>query len=356
MLHVHRQICGLRSFETLVITQKREGEWPGPRPEVVAKSPLRFVGRAMEKWLGIPWQITGGEARAIHRHAREAAVLHIFFGSTAIRMLPLLRLGGVPTVVSFHGSDVTGEIATPAFESLRREMFERCRLILCRSEQLAERVRALGCEPGKLRLMRTMIPAREWTPRDAPADDAWQIVQACRLVPKKGIETALRAFAIFRRTHPAARFTIAGEGPLEAHLRASALALGIAESVTFAGFLPQPELARLFSESHVFLHPSETVDGDVEGVPNSLLEAMASGLPIVATRHGGIPEVIADGESGILRAEGDVDGLGEALLRLAADPALRERIARAGAESVRREFSEDRQIATLEAHYREAMT
>ncbi len=118
MLHIHRQISGLRNFSPVVITQKQEGDWATERVECVRRSPFRFLGRGVERFLGKPWQITRAEAermRAIMRRT-EASLLHIFFGNVAVHMLPLIRHAGVPVVISFHGSDVAGQIATPAFE------------------------------------------------------------------------------------------------------------------------------------------------------------------------------------------------------------------------------------------------
>jgi glycosyltransferase involved in cell wall biosynthesis len=354
MLHVHRQIAGLESFSPAVITQKREGDWLTDRVHTVPRSTFRFVARGIERLTGRPWQISEAEAERMDALASESALLHIFFGNVAIHLLPLIRRVPVPVVISFHGSDVTGAIATPAFGDARREMFMRSRLILCRSAQLAGKVEELGCDPAKLRIMKTVLPEIAFVPRAIPADGAWHIVQAARLVPKKGIATALRAFCAFQKLFPAARLTIAGEGSMEAELRGLAASLGIAGAVSFTGFLAQKPLQQVFSSAHIFLHPSETVAGDVEGIPNSLLEAMASGLPAVATHHGGIPEVIADGETGLLCAERDPAAVGEALLRLARDPALYRSIALAGSESVREQFSAKRRIVDIENLYREA--
>ena len=357
MLHIHRQISGLSSFSPVVITQKREGEWAAERVEVVPRSGFRFIGRGLERWLGKPWQITGAEAEKMVSAMRraQASLLHIFFGNVAVRMLPLMRRAGVPAVISFHGSDVTGEIATPAFDAARAEMFRRASLVLCRSEQLAQRVAALGCDAAKLRIMRTVLPPIERAPHSPPADGRWHLVQASRLVPKKGLATALRAFADFLKIHPLAKFSVAGEGPMEAELRGFASSLGISGSVDFCGFLHQDQLADLYAGAHIFLHPSETVGGDVEGIPNSLLEAMASGLPSVATDHGGIPEVIQNGTTGLLCGEGDWQGLARALLLLAEDSALYARISLAGADFVSGEFSAAKQIVNIENLYREAI-
>ena len=354
MLHVHRQIAGLKGFSPLVIAQKLEGDWPANPVRVVPRSAFRFVARGIERLTGRPWQISRREAVRMESLASESVLLHIFFGNVAVHLLPLIRRVKIPAVISFHGSDVTGAIATPGFDGARREMFARSRMVLCRSAQLAGKVADLGCCAGKLRIMKTVLPEIAFAQRTPPPDGAWQIVQAARLVPKKGIATSLHAFFLFKKSFPQSRFTIAGEGPLEPELRALAASLGLGDSVSFTGFLPQASLQQAFSSAHIFLHPSETVGGDVEGIPNSLLEAMASGLPAVATRHGGIPEVVADGSTGLLCPERDPAAAAAALCRLARDPALSRSIAQAGSEFVRAEFSAERRIADIENLYREA--
>lgn len=356
MLHVHRQISGLRDFVPFVLTQKRAGEWPVAGLEVIPRSRLRFLGRGWEKASGEPWQITADETRRMDGAVRgsRSVLLHIFFGNVAVHMLPLLRRLDVPAVVSFHGADVTGAIAGAGYARARSELFDRSRLVLCRSWQLATRVAALGCPAQKLRIMRTVLPPLDFIPRNAPADGAWRIVQAARLVAKKGIPTSLRAFAAFSQRHPSAIFTIAGEGPMEQELRNLARELGIESRVRFAGFLSQDALRALYRDSHIFLQPSETAGGDVEGVPNAMLEAMACGLPVVTTRHGGISEVVCDGRTGLLCDEGDAGAVADAMDRLASDGNLRSRIARAGSDFVKDMFSADRQIANIERLYREA--
>jgi len=354
MLHIHRHIAGLKNFAPVVITQKRDGDWPVERLRVVPRSAFRFLSRGLERFSGKPWQISAGEARRIGEAAADASLLHIFFGNVAVHLLPLLRRVRVPAVVSFHGSDVAGAIATAEYGEARREMFDCSRLVLCRSEQLAEKVAGLGCDPAKLRIMKTVLPEIGFVDRTPPSDGQWQIVQACRLVPKKGLATSLRAFAVFSKTFSGAHFTIAGEGPMEEQLRELASALGVADRVSFAGFLPQDSLRQLYSRSHIFLHPSETAGGDVEGIPNSLLEAMASGLPVVATRHGGIPEVVTDGASGLLCEEQDHAAVAAALLHLTSDSGLYRKIAQAGSDSIRDQFSAERRVAEIENLYREA--
>ncbi len=356
MLHIHRHVAALKSFRPLVVAQKLKGGWSGPAVEVVPRSPFRFLGRGLERLTGFPWQVSGKEASRISELTRQAAVFHVFFGNVAVHLLPALRRSSVPVVISFHGADVAGAIATPPYEAARAEMFSIARLVLCRSGQLADKVAGLGCPQEKLRIMKTVLPEIAFVAHAPAEDGAWRIIQAARLIPKKGILTSLRAFAQFLKSFPSARFTIAGEGPQEAELRELAAGLGIAGSVDFAGFLDQPSLLAAFAKSHIFIHPSESLGGDVEGIPNAMLEAMACGLPAVATRHGGIPEAISDGTNGLLCPERDPAALAQALLKLAQDPALYQALSSAGSSSVREQFSAESRIAEIEALYREAAT
>lgn len=355
MLHIHRHVTGLKEFQPLVLTQKHEGDWPAPRVELVKRSPFRFLARAREKRTGHPWQISSGEVRRFRDLLQDAKLLHVFFGNVAIHLLPLLRHSPIPVVVSFHGSDVAGSMASPAYAAAVKELFQLAAVVPCRSGQLAARVAQLGCPPTKLRIMRTILPDIRFQLRQLPADGAWRIVQAARLVPKKGLFTALQAFSRFAERYPKATFTIAGEGPLYDDLRQRAIQLGISHQVHLTGFLPQIALKVLYETSHIFLHPSEIANGDVEGIPNAMLEAMATGLPVVATHHGGIPEIVEDGANGLLCAERDAPALAEALFRLAEDHPLYFRLSEKASSSVRDQFSAERQIAAIEEIYREAI-
>jgi colanic acid/amylovoran biosynthesis glycosyltransferase len=125
--------------------------------------------------------------------------------------------------------------------------------------------------------------------------------------------------------------------------------------VELAGFLSQPDLRALYDRAHVFLHPSEMPpDQNQEGVPNSMLEAMATGLPVLATTHGGIPEAVTHERSGLLVGERDVEALFRAMRRIAEEPELFFSLGKAGALAVREEFEAGKQIEKLESYYDEA--
>jgi colanic acid/amylovoran biosynthesis glycosyltransferase len=363
MLHVYRQITALRAFRPVVFCQKREHPATFPfDPVVVLPKPRthqlrRFVQKTL---LHRPITIYRSEARRLLAalHTAKARVLHIYFGHIGVHLLPLLEISDLPVVVSFHGADAQVGLDQPAHRAATRRMLTLATLLLVRSQSLAARLVELGADPAKIRLHRTGIPLDDipFAPRETPADGAWRCVQACRLIAKKGLATSLRAFAEFAQTFPRSTFTIAGEGPLLPDLRRLADELRIADRVTFPGFLPQEKLRELYSASHLFLHPSELgPDGDQEGVPNSLLEAMASGLPILATRHGGLPEAVDDGTTGLLVAERDPTGLAHAMLTLAADRNRTRAMSAAASASVRAHFDLSHQAAILADCYTTAI-
>src|SRR6266550_8542800 len=306
MLHIYRQITGLRRVQPVVIAQKRENpeKFPFDKIDIVRKPPTHFVRRFWFRQVqNKPWQISEREVSALGAvlEREKAALLHIYFGHIAVHLLPLIQAWAKPSVVSFHGADVMVDLDKPAYRAATQQMLEAVRLVLVRSESLGRALINIGCPAGKIRLQHTGIPVNDipFRERAWPDKGAWKFVQACRLIEKKGLRVSLRAFAKFAARHPAATFTIAGEGPLRNELGQLAAELGLADKVFFPGFISQTQLRELFYQSHIFLHPSEVGgDGNQEGVPNSMLEAMASGLPVFATEHGGIPEAIENGRSG----------------------------------------------------------
>ena len=366
MQHVHRQIVSLRDWRAAVITQKREEEerFPFDRKRLTVLRPLRW--RNLRRWwwkrvkrepLAVPAERVRELLEAVFR--AEAEVVHVFFGHIGVMLRPFLRVCPRPVVVSFHGADAGVDMGSAAHRKALAEVFDRAALVLARSEALLENLRAAGCPGEKLRLQRTGIPldAWPWMERAVPADGAWHFLQACRLVPKKGLMTTLRAFAAVARAWPAARLTIAGDGPLRASLEREVQALGLSGRVAFPGFLEASALRELVGTAHVFLHPSETPpDGNREGVPNAMLEAMATGLPVLATWHGGIPEAVTDGVSGRLVAEGDDAALAAAALELCGDPERWRAMGLAASREAAAKFERGRQTAILEGLYAEAAT
>lgn len=174
-----------------------------------------------------------------------------------------------------------------------------------------------------------------------------RIVCVARLLPYKGHSLLLRAVAGAPPPLAGARLDLVGDGPLREALAAEARELGLGDRVRFHGSVPEPAVADLLDAADVFALASVIApDGDREGIPNALIEAMAAGLPAVSTRQSGVPELIRDGETGYLAEPGDVDGLRDALVRALteSEPARRAAAARAVVEA---EFDQRRSAARL---------
>lgn len=302
--------------------------------------------------------MSGYEVRQLLDFARrrQAALVHVYFGSEAARVVGYLRQERRPKIVSFHGADVSRDVTGEELKAV----FSVADLILCRSQSLADVLVERGCPPDLIRLNRTGVPVARELP-DHPAPPAGgpaplRFLQACRFIPKKGLMTSIRAMAVLRDKGWPVRLTLAGDGPEKPNMESLIDELGLRQNVTFSGFLDNEQLLAAMREQDVFLHPSViTASGDQEGIPNSILEAMGQGLPVVATRHGGIPEVIEDGLNGMLVSTAEERLVAEAVERLVLTPGLYPGIRKAAYEKVRRDYSLESCKLALQRHYREAV-
>jgi colanic acid/amylovoran biosynthesis glycosyltransferase len=363
MLHIYRQVTALREVQTFVMTKKLQNQErfpfddieliPKPRSNPFRHGWMKFVERR-------PPIVYRGEYQALSNllERRGAELMHIYFGHTGVHLLPVIECWKRPCVVSFHGADVMLKAANPDYAEKLRKVFHTAPLILARSRSLERRLIALGCPPERIRINRTSLPLAQFPMirRNAPTDGAWRFLQACRLIPKKGLTTCLRAFAAFHQAHPRAELFIAGKGPLQPALETLIAEMGIRGHVHFTGFLSQADLLALYHRCHIFLHPSEmAVDENQEGIPNSILEAMATGMPVLATRHGGIPEAVEHGRCGALVEERDHAALAEEMVKITRSPHSFSEMGALASESVAINFEQRAQIAALEAHYHEAV-
>lgn len=374
MRSIYRQIAGLSRVRTLVYAQSIENRSLFPFEAVIPLTKLHhrtkgnFLLRFWYKYIIRQWPppVTinkyVGPCHPYDMPERLRAdapdLVHIYYGHKAVRFLGMLKDWGGPWIVSFHGVDAAKFLDQPGYLDQLREVFTTAKLVLARSQSLLDRLRSLGCPPEKLRLNRTPIPFDHLSVvhRTPPADGAWRLVQACRLIPKKGILTTLQALQTVVQSHPNLRYVLCGDGPQTGEIRARAAALGLSNHVEFKGWLKPAQLQHEFQEAHLFLHPSElTPDADQEGIPNSMLEAMATGLPVVATTHGGIPEAVTSGTDGLLVPEHAPAQLAAAILQILDNPSLWRQLGQNAAQSVRDHFGAPAQIARLEDLYFEAI-
>lgn len=266
--------------------------------------------------------------------ARRYDVVHAHWVlPNAAMALGVLRAHGVPLVVSLHGSDVYLAEKSPFAGAFARRALEAAGAVTACSGDLAGRALALGAPAARLRTVPYGVDLERFAPGDDGAElrarlgarpDALLVLAIGRLVEKKGFAVLLEAAAL---AGAGLQVAIAGAGDLAPALRERAAALGA--PVTLVGPLAHDLVPRALRAADVVTVPS-VVDraGNVDGLPNTLLEALAAGRPLVASRVAGIPDVVEDGRNGLLVAPGDPAALAAALCRLAGDPDLRERLGR----------------------------
>ena len=252
-------------------------------------------------------------------------LVHAHFGRGGALALPLARALGVPLVVHYHGGDATKEkhyrrgLVPTIYQRRLAELQREAALVICVSEFIRDRLLARGFPPERLLVHRYGIECDGGDDVAAPvANEPPCLLFAGRFVEKKGIATLIEAMRRLEREGREARLMLVGDGPDASMLRQAAAGL---KSVSFPGWLPNAELRRRMREVLAVCVPSvEATSGDAEGLPNVVLEAMASGAPVVATHHAGIGEAVIDGRTGFLVPPGDVTALAAALRRLVDSP------------------------------------
>ncbi len=374
MQSVYRQAANLRRYQNAVYTETLQHPERFPfeplvlmerqvRPRPKGNFILRFWYKHIIKQWPPPRCIT--TAPEYHPYnlpsllrGHQPALVHVYYGHKAVKYLDMIKAWGGPFLVSFHGVDVVKFTGDRNYVASLQCVFQEARLILARSQSLLDGLKALGCPAEKLRLNYTAIPLDAFpaSMRSAPADGAWRLVQACRLIPKKGLFTTLEALRLVVPHFPKLKFVVCGTGPVKEEFLRRRDALNLTENVEVLGWMNQPKLLAEYQRAHLFLHPSELTDtSDQEGIPNSMLEAMATGLPVIATHHGGIPEAVTHGVDSLLVPERSPQQLAEAILSLLRDPALLVRLSGAASQTVRQRFGLEASISRLEDCYDEAI-
>lgn len=280
-------------------------------------------------------------------------VIHAHYGQVGCSVLKLKEKRGLPLMTSFYGHDASAALRDARAMKSYRKLFAGCEMISALSLDMKRALVEAGCAEEKIAVHHLAVDTDAVKPREAePAGAELRILFAGRMVEKKGVSHLLGAFARALAKGARARLLIAGDGPLRADAEAAARRLGVDGKTDFLGMKKRAEVLALMREAHVFaIHSITASDGDREGTPTVLIEAGAVGLPCVSTLHAGIPEVIDDGATGLLAAEGDEEAFGDALHRLCADPELRAAMGRAARGKMEREFSLKSVIESIESDY-----
>jgi glycosyltransferase involved in cell wall biosynthesis len=273
------------------------------------------------------------------------------YGMCGAEIVDACKKHAVPLVVHFHGHDAYRDWILEKYKQRYQTMFGYAHTIISVSGDMTRALLGLGCPGNK-------IAYNPYGPREAffalqPNLEGGYFLAVGRFVEKKAPLFTLLAFARVQQARPHARLTMVGTGELLGLCKALALAEGL--NVTFTGALAHTETMQQFADALCFVQHSLTAsDGDKEGTPVSILEAGASGLPVVSTRHAGIADVVLHGETGFLVNEGDIQGMADYMLKIYDDEALRRSIGAKAKQHIRTQYALNRHIDQLNKILHEA--
>ena len=314
----------------------------GAHAKMLARSPGRWISTLLlalrtrpPGFKALLWQLfyfAEAGVLADHLQARKVRHLHNHFGNSSCSVAMLAAgLSGIPFSFTEHGPAIFFEVDRWALgEKIARARFVVAISYFCRSQLM------LFSDPAhwdKITIVHCGVDPAAYGRRPREAFGK-RVIFVGRLDPVKGAPLLVEAMAQVLAQHPDARLTLVGDGPARALAEAKAKSLGIANRVTFAGFQSQGAVATLLEESDMLVLPSFA-----EGVPVVLMEAMASRLPVIASRVAGVQELVDDGVSGFAVPPGDVATLANRIGQLMADPSLAARMGQAGRATVEQEFT-----------------
>ena len=352
---IQRQYQAFKELTPLYVGTKRGPLAPKDALMLAAPGPFGAYSRAMFRQFGrIPTSLD----RAIAKH--RPGLIHAQFGLGGALALPIAERTGLPLVVTFHGGDATKDkhfarraLVPTIFQRRREKMAETAHTILCVSHFVRDTLIARGFPRAKLvtHYLGIDIPENTVLP---PAGAGNTVLFVGRLVEKKGADTLIDAMARLGETAPNLELSVIGDGPARGDLERRAKAAGI--KAQFHGWQDEKKVRAAMRRALLLAVPSRAAEGgDSEGLPTVIMEAMALGVPVVATRHAGIPEIVSDRVTGMLVPESDPQALAQAILAVKTEPDLPNRLRGEAYADVRARFDAERQSALLERMLLEIM-
>jgi glycosyltransferase involved in cell wall biosynthesis len=292
-------------------------------------------------------EVTAAYTKAFLRSDASAVLAE--YGTTGVLVVPACRLLGIPLIVHFHGYDASVQSVLDEHRESYPIMFKQAAAIIAVSRAMERKLISLGAAREKVHYNPYGIDCTRFygaIPAQAPAT----FLAVGRFVEKKAPHLTITAFRRVHDAYPAARLRMIGEGPLLERCKHLANELGLNGAITFLGARSHEVVQEEMRQVRCFVqHSVEASTGDSEGTPVGILEACASGLPVVSTRHAGIPDVVREGETGFLVDEHDVDAMAERMHRLANNAELAGEMGRAARAHVRSNFSREQSLGRLGA-------
>jgi colanic acid/amylovoran biosynthesis glycosyltransferase len=323
-------------------------------PILLSKNRSRFsrCRRELYRWSGVAPQfharVRQVGSQLVHAHFAEGASPAVFL-SRSLNLPLILHLRGGAELMP--DAELRRHLFELPFLAFRRQLWQRASVFLCVSQYIRDRALRAGFPEEKLRIQYTGMNCNLFMPTLPVSEkDPNMVLYVGRLVQYKGCDYLLRAMQRVQQRRPQARLVVIGDGPFRASLEQLNGELGV--GATFVGELPQQAMRFWLERARVFCGPSVTVEGGMsEAFGNVFSEAQSMGVPVVSFRHGGIPETMQEGVTGLLAPERDVEMLAAHLTRYLEDHAFWAHSREEGMRWVRQQFDVRSQTARLEAIY-----
>ena len=269
------------------------------------------------------------------------------YGPSGVYVTAACRDLGIPFVVHFHGFDAYANWVIEQFGARYRKMFAHASAVVAVSQPMVQQLESLGAPIEKIQYIPYGTDCDRFeSGRPEQAEPTFLVVG--RFVEKKAPHLTLAAFREVHQSHPAARMRMIGDGPLMGVCMDLAKLWKLEEAVTFLGAQPHEVVRREMSQARCFVqHSLVPRGGDSEGMPVAIIEAGACGLPVISTRHAGIPEVVLDDETGLLVEEGDVEAMANHMCKVVAQPEVAGQLGAAARQRVEKHFRIDQSIDRL---------
>jgi glycosyltransferase involved in cell wall biosynthesis len=244
----------------------------------------------------------------------NCALLHAHFGNSGLYWLPYTRKAALPQITTFHGFDASSKLRQPDYRKGLTGLFRNSHVVAV-SDYMKKCFREEGLDTVRCHVIRYGIPSHEYPFRPRPPlgekarkGERIRCLQVSGFGEKKGHFATLEAFAKVQSVYPNMELVFVGDGPLKEKAKEVAAKWGVGDLVHFLGAMPFREAALEMDKADLFVHHSVTArNGDKEGIPNAIMEAMMCGLPLISTRHAGIPEIIEEDRTGYLVDELDLE-------------------------------------------------
>lgn len=278
-------------------------------------------------------------------------VILVHFGNFGYYISRLKEVGVISgkVAVIFHGYEISRKKVLEENLEAYRACFKTCDFFLPVSKLWKDKLVGMGCNRNKVYVSRMGIDLDDFIYENSNSkSEVFRLIQVGRLTKKKGILDTIKAISLLPRNFDI-QLDIVGSGELDGAARELVNQLELADTIRLHGPLPNAEVKKLLSQSNAYILPSKVADdGDMEGIPVALMEAMAVGIPVISTYHSGIPELIDDGVSGFLVNEGDINALAQAIQDVSAlDPDSLSKMTRNARSKIENEFNNDKEVKAL---------